>query len=317
MADSTESRGPCRRRRTMLGLRSALAAALVAVGGALAFSAGSSARGAGGLDTLQPGVLTVAIEPYAPYTSYKNGKQVGLEADMLYAVAQKLHLKVKTVVTDFTGMLSGIQSHRYDITTGGIAWSAKRAAAGLFSDPLYYSPTEVAVTNGKVYGSIHDLEGASIGTVTGYVWVDGIKEIPHAKLHTYPNTQVIFDDLKAGRIDVAIIDPLLLADVQKTRPDLHMKLEYLSPPTDTQVKAHPAWTWFRQYEVAWYIPKQEPELEKAVSAQIDSMFRSGQEAGIIKKWGGSPAQFLKPGPWISKERRGVDRPATWLAPSIR
>lgn len=292
---------------------------ITAVGVALAAAAAGGAApasGTGPLDTIKPGVLTVAIEPYAPYTSYVKGKQVGLEADMLYAVAAKLHLKVKTVVTDFTGMLSGIQSHRYDITTGGIAWSAKRAAAGLFTDPLYYSPTEIAVTNGKTYRTMQDLQGLSIGTVTGYVWVDGINAIKGAKLHTYPNTQVIFDDLKAGRIDVAIIDPLLLADVKKQRPDLGLKLEYLAPPTDAQVKANPSWSWFRQYQVAWYIPKQEPTLEAAVSAQIDALYKNGQEAKFIAKWGGSPAQFLKPGAWISQERRGVDRPKTWNAPRI-
>ena len=291
------------------------AAALASVSGP---AAGASSGGpATGLDTLKPGVLKVAIEPYAPYTSFEHGKQVGLEADMVYAVAAKLHLKVQTVVTDFTGMISGVQSRRFDITTGGIAWSQKRAAAGLFSDPLYYSPTAIGVTNGKSYRSIHDLEGLSIGTVTGYVWVDGIKAIKDAKLHTYPNTQVVFDDLKAGRIDVAIIDPLLLVDVQKKRPDLGMKVQYLAPPTDAEVAANPAWTWFRQYQVAWYIPKQSPRLEKAISAQIRALYANGQEAKFIRKWGGAPAEFLKPGNWISKQRRGVDRPANWQAPRIR
>jgi glycine/D-amino acid oxidase-like deaminating enzyme len=34
------------------------------------------------------------------------------------------------------------------------------------------------VTNGKQYKSIHDLEGLRLGTVTGYVWVDGITLAP-------------------------------------------------------------------------------------------------------------------------------------------
>ena len=304
------------RLRRLAGLASILvAAALVSVAGFASGATGGAA--ATGLDTLKPGVLKVAIEPYAPYTSFEHGKQVGLEADMLYAVAARLHLKVQTVVTDFTGMISGVQSRRFDITTGGIAWSEKRAAAGLFSDPLYYSPTAIGVTNGKTYKNIHDLEGLRLGTVTGYVWVDGIKAIRDAKLHAYPNTQVVFDDLKNGRIDVAIIDPLLLVDVQKKRPDLKMKVQYLAPPTDAEVKANPDWTWFRQYQVAWYIPKQSPMLQKAISAQIRAMYASGTEAKFIRKWGGSPTEFLRPGPWISKQRRGVDRPTSWHAPRIR
>jgi ABC-type amino acid transport substrate-binding protein len=301
----------------------ALASVLAACGskssseGTSTIASSNSASVAKKLDTLQPGVLKVAIEPYAPYTSMSGGKQVGLEADMLNAVAQKLGLKVQTTVTDFTGMISGVQTHRYDITTGGIAWSKERQQKGLFTDPLYYSPTALGVTNGKTYKSFKDLEGLRLGTVTGYVWVNGIKQIPGAKLHAYPNVQAIFDDLKSNRIDAAVIDPLLLVEAQQKRPDLHMKVEYLTePPSDADVKAHPDFAWFRQYQVAWYIPKQSPKLEQAVSQQIREMYKNGEMAKIIEKYRGAPDQFLKPGPWISSSRQGTDRPASWQAPSI-
>jgi ABC-type amino acid transport substrate-binding protein len=301
----------------------ALASVLAACGskssseGTSTIASSNSASVAKKLDTLQPGVLKVAIEPYAPYTSMSGGKQVGLEADMLNAVAQKLGLKVQTTVTDFTGMISGVQTHRYDITTGGIAWSKERQQKGLFTDPLYYSPTALGVTNGKTYKSFKDLEGLRLGTVTGYVWVNGIKQIPGAKLHAYPNVQAIFDDLKSNRIDAAVIDPLLLVEAQQKRPDLHMKVEYLTePPSDADVKAHPDFAWFRQYQVAWYIPKQSPKLEQAISQQIREMYKNGEMAKIIEKYRGAPDQFLKPGPWISSSRQGTDRPASWQAPSI-
>lgn len=301
----------------------ALASVLAACGskssdeGTSTVASSSAASAVKKLDTLQPGVLKVAIEPYAPYTSMKGGKQVGLEADMLNAVAKKLGLKVQTTVTDFTGMISGVQTHRYDITTGGIAWSQEREQRGLFTDPLYYSPTALGVTNGKTYKSFKDLEGLRLGTVTGYVWVNGIKLIPGAKLHAYPNVQAIFDDLKANRIDAAVIDPLLLVEAQKNRPDLHMKVEYLTePPSDADVKAHPDFAWFRQYQVAWYIPKQSPKLEQAISDQIREMYKSGEMAQIIEKYRGAPDQFLRPGPWISTSRQGMDRPKGWEAPSI-
>jgi D-amino-acid dehydrogenase len=69
------------------------------------------------LNTVEPGVLTVAIEPYAPYTEMKGATMAGLDADIITAIAGRLKLKVKTEVTDFAGMLAGVQSRRYDITT--------------------------------------------------------------------------------------------------------------------------------------------------------------------------------------------------------
>src|SRR5256885_719841 len=60
------------------------------------------------LGTLTPGVIKVAVEPYAPYTSVQGGKIVGLDGDILSYVAKKLGLQIKPQVTDFAGMLAGV-----------------------------------------------------------------------------------------------------------------------------------------------------------------------------------------------------------------
>ncbi len=97
---------------------------------------GSEATGkAKGLDTIEPGVIRVAVQPYAPYTSVEEGKLKGLDSDILEAAAKNLDLKVVPQVTDFNGMLGGVQSHRVDLSIGGIAWSADRQKEGLFTDP--------------------------------------------------------------------------------------------------------------------------------------------------------------------------------------
>ena len=171
---------------------------------------GSGAKAAAGLDTLQSGTLSVAIESYMPYTGLAGGKIIGLDGDIINAIANKLHLKVQPVLTDFTGMLGDVQSHRVDITVGGVAWSATRQQAGLFTDPPYYSPPAMGVQSGRTYRTVSDLKGLNIGTVTGYVWVNSIKSIPRATLHAYPNAPDVFSDLSAGRINVAFLDPLLI-----------------------------------------------------------------------------------------------------------
>jgi ABC-type amino acid transport substrate-binding protein len=305
-------------RRSRFIILFSLVALVAAVLASASLSSGSSAQGstAPSLDTLKPGVLKVAIESYAPYTSLKGGKLVGLDSDIIIAVAKKLNLKIETVVTDFPGMLASVQSRRVDITLGGVAWSEDRQKAGLFTDPPYYSPPALAVRSGKTYRTVKDLEGLDLGTVSGYVWVKSIKAIPGAKLHAYPNAPAVFDDLGAGRIDVGFLDPLLIIAAQKQRPGLHIATQYLTPPTQQQVKEHPAYEFLRPYMTGFYIPKQEPNLEKAVSAEIRAMYKNGQLAKLIKKWGGAPAQFLKPSPWMSDLRRGLDRPSSWTAPSI-
>ena len=147
------------------------------------------------LETLKPGVLRVAIEPYMPYTALKDGKLVGLDSDILAAIASKLGLKVEVSVTDFPGMLAAVQSQRADITVGGIAWSDARRKVGLFTDPPYYSPPAMAVHGAANYPDVASLEGKALGTVTGYVWAKSIAQVPQASPHTYPTADSVFEDL--------------------------------------------------------------------------------------------------------------------------
>ena len=54
---------------------------------------------------------------------------------------------------------------------------------------------------------------------------------------------------------------------------------------------------------SFYLPKQEPKLEKAISAQIRAMYSNGEMAKLITKWGGDPAKFLTPSPWMAALRQ--------------
>jgi polar amino acid transport system substrate-binding protein len=303
-------------RRIIAGVAAVITVALATV--ACSSSSGSPpARGAAGsatkLDTLRHGVIKVAVEPYAPYTSMDNGKLVGLDADILASAAGKLGLRVVPVVTDFKGMLGSVQSHRVDISIGGIAWSASRQKVGLFTDPAYYSPPAMAVKPGETIKTVSDLEHKAIGTVEGYIWVKAIQEIPGARLHVYQNVPAVLDDLASGRIDVAFLDPLLLIAAEKA--GRHVTIQYLQPPTAADVAQHPNYTAFQPYMVAFYIPKQEPLLEQQLSAQMRAMYSNGELSNLIAKYGGDPQQFLKPAPDFAQQRRGVDRPQDWQPPS--
>jgi polar amino acid transport system substrate-binding protein len=301
------------------GLRGSATAAVLCMAIGLAACGDDGGGGSGTankLDTIEQGKLKVAVQSYMPYTAVKGGKLVGLDGEIINAVAEKLDLEVQPQLTDFNGMLGGVQSHRVDITVGGVAWSEERQKQGLFTDPPYYSPPAMGVRNGKTYSTIEDLQGQRLGTVTGYVWVKSIKAIPGAKLGAYPNANGVFDDLGSGRLDVGFLDPLLIINQQKARPDQKIQTQYLTSPDDQQVKEHPEYEFLRPYMTSFYIPKQEPKLEQAVSAEIQKMYASGEMAKLIEKWGGDPAKFLTPSPWMAKMRQGVDRPADWSPPAV-
>jgi ABC-type amino acid transport substrate-binding protein len=268
------------------------------------------------LGTISPGVIKVAIQPYAPYTSMQGTEMVGLDADILTTAAAKLGFKVEPVVTDFAGMLASVQARRVDVTIGGVAWTEDRQKQGLFTDPPYYSPPAMAVRSGQTYSTVQDLEGLSLGTVEGYVWVKSIQEIPNAKPHVYPDAPSVFSDLASGRIDVAFLDPLIIIAAQKANPDMKITTQYLTPPTAAEVTAHPAYSYLQPYMTGFYLPQQETKLQEALDAQIATMYRDGQLSTLVTKYGGEAEQFLKPSTEMTEQRRAVDRPATWQPPSL-
>jgi len=268
------------------------------------------------LDTIEPGVIRVAVQPYAPYTSVEAGELTGLDSDILKAAADNLGLEIQPQVTDFNGMLGGVQSHRVDMSIGGIAWSEERQEEGLFTDPAYYSPPAMAVHGDETFSTVSDLEDQDLGTVTGYVWVKSIQSIPGAELHAYPDANGVFNDLNSGRLDVGFLDPLIIIDALKKRPDFDFQTEYLTPPTADEIKAEPALEYLAPYQVSFYVAEEEPRLEEAISKEIDKMYENGELEDLIDKYGGDPQQFLVPTPEMSTSRQGVDRPDDWKAPSI-
>jgi ABC-type amino acid transport substrate-binding protein len=282
---------------------------LVACGGG-----GDVSATAAGPDTIEPGVIRVAVQPYAPYTSLQGGQLTGLDSDILNAAAKNLGLEVQPQLTDFNGMLGGVQSRRVDVAIGGIAWSADRQKEGLFTDPAYYSPPAMAVHGPETISTVADLEGKDLGTVTGYVWVKSIQAIKGAELHAYPDANGVFNDLSSGRIQVGFLDPLIIIDAKAKNSDFDFSTQYLTPPTAEQIKAVPALEYLAPYQVSFYVAKQEPKLEAALSKEIDAMYSNGELAKLITKYGGDPKQFLVPTPEISKARQGVDRAADWTAP---
>jgi ABC-type amino acid transport substrate-binding protein len=151
-------------RRKIMVLGAVVSAVVLAGCGSDGGGSKTAAQGGARLDTLEQGKLKVAIESYMPYTALRGGKLVGLDSEIIETVAGRLGLEDQPQLTDFNGMLGGVQSHRVDITVGGVAWSKERQAQGLFTDPPYYSPPAMGVRSGKSYATVTDLQGQRLGT---------------------------------------------------------------------------------------------------------------------------------------------------------
>lgn len=300
------------RKVARLGVAGAGLALLVACGGT-----SSPAATAQDYGLIKPGEVTVAISTgNMPYNGLNNGQLTGLDGELFGKATADLGLKVNPVEIDFTGLLAGVQSRRYDIGIGDVAWRKARADKGLFTDPPFYSPAVAAERPGLKASSIASLQGLNLGTQDSFFFIDGLKKIPNAHLHLYPSQQALFADLDVGRIDVAFLDPLGMVQAHKLAPNLKFDEVTFAPPSAAELAATPQYGVFLPFMDGWYVNSSEKKLVDALNTELKKFYANGFEADRVKAWGGNPDVMLKPDPSFAADRRGVDRPADWSPPSI-
>jgi len=190
-------------------------------------------------------------------------------------------------------------------------------AVGLLAVPAVPDATlALAEKQGEHITTIAGLQGRSVGTVTGYIFVNAIRQIPGAALHAYQDAPTAFTDLQAGRVNALVIDTLLVIYQAKQDAGAGLTSDYLTPPSAAQVQAHPGYAAFEPYMTGFYVPKQESRLVNAMNQVIRQMYANGELIKLLTKWGASPDLFLKPAPGMAQQRQAVDRPAGWTPPSI-
>lgn len=269
--------------------------------------------------TVKPGVLTVVVYPFMPHIGNENGTLVGLDGELLTDAADKLGLAIETQDADFAGALAAVQSGRADIVVGNVSWTAQRAEAGLFTDPPYYASTVLIQKPDANIERVADLEGQAVGYLSGALQAKAIPTIPGVTPRAYPTIDAGLLDVAAGRIVGFFTQPLVAAYAVQANPRLGSELRAvtLAPPTEAELEQYPDWQLFNPFQGGWYTSRESQALVDALNDIIRDSYESGFAAETVEKWGGDPELFLTPVlPLFEDQRRGVDRPDDWQAPSI-
>jgi ABC-type amino acid transport substrate-binding protein len=300
-----------------LGAVAASLLSLAACGSDSKDSAEGTSAGAG-LGLNKSGTVSVGyMNGLMPYIGEKSGELTGVDGDLFKKAIEPLDLSISPQGSEFSAMIAAVQSGRLDIGIGGIAWTEEREKAGIFSDPVYYSPLVLLTRPGVDVSTVDDLDGLDIGAVTATLNLEAAQAVPGAKAHTYPDWNKTLADLKAGRIDAASIDPLVVVYAQQNDPDLKdYGVDVIEQPTEEQLAANPKLSAFNQYQVVWYCSKKAKKLCGTLSDQIDEMYANGSSQSILTKWGVEADKFLTGSDLMSEQRAGIDRPEGWTAPSV-
>lgn len=292
----------------------ALATALLLGSCSAAAPAENSADASAELGLVSDGQLTVAWSPFMPYISEEGGELVGLDGEIITELADRLGLEISAQQSDFAGMLSGVQNGRVDVAIGSINWTEDRTKTARFTDETYYNPAIVGGREGTSYDSVEDLEGKKVATITGYAFVEGLEKIDGVELSLFPNPESVIEEFAAGRVDVILLDGLVVPYIASMRPDLKLSTNYLKPPTDEQLAKAPELAAFLPSIVSIYV--KDPSLEAALSEEVRNMVEDGTMDKFIENAGGNPDELLGLIEVNEQRRIDIDRKAGWTPPAV-
>lgn len=271
------------------------AAALVAVPALAACggnaSSGSSAAGSGckpahTFSTVQKGTLLVSSFDLPPFTKFQGTTLTGVDADILAGIAKKECLTVTGKPLDAANVIPAVQNGRTDVAAGDWYRTAERDKVVDLSDPLYLDQMGVISKDGT--RSIPALKGKKVGTVEGYLWVSDVQKYLGAGVSTYPTSTAMWQDLQNGRIEIAL-DSYAASVYTNTQNKAGMKIEVAEPDEHVAASQQAA-------QSAFPVSKSNPDLLKALNADIAAMHSDGTIKQILEKHGldGSAADVGDP-----------------------
>ncbi|MFC4454476.1 transporter substrate-binding domain-containing protein [Deinococcus sonorensis] len=246
----------------------------------LALLALASAQAAS-LDTLKPGVLTIGMEGTYPPFTYKDeaGQLTGFDVDIASAVAAKLGLKPQFVLTEWSGILAGLQAGKFDAVVNQVGVTAERQKSILFSAPYAYSSAQIIVrkSNAANLNSLDALKGKRVGVGLGSNYEQMLRKAGGINVVTYPGAPEYLADLAAGRLDAAVNDRLLVGYLIQKQ---HLPVRGAGILDDPQ-------------PVAIAMRKSGTALKTAVDRALLQLKADGTYAKLSRKWFGQDVS--KPG----------------------
>jgi polar amino acid transport system substrate-binding protein len=287
-------------KRAACALAVSLAAglSLAACGSSSNSSATSSTPSAGANPTIaaevpaaikSKGTLTVASDAsYAPneYISPDGHTVVGMDPDLMKALAALMGLKVKVVNVTFDSIIPGMAAGKYDI--GASSFTDTKAREKTVDFVTYLSVGEAFLTKasgGPSVNSLPDLCGRTVSVEKGTVELtDATTQNgkctaagkPAIKLLVFPDQNGANLALSSGRAQVDFADSPIIA--------------YQVRQLGVQVRSSPT---FGTAPYGLAIPKGNG-MAKPVLAALKALMANGTYTAILKKWQLRSAAITKP-----------------------
>ncbi len=234
-----------------------------------ASSAASAASADAGFTTIEEGKLYMGTNAqFPPYEYYEGDKIVGIDAEIMEAIAGKLGLTLEIVDMDFSAIVTSVQTGKVDVGCAGMTVTEERLENVNFTDSYATGIQVIIVPEDSGIASKDDLQGALIGcqeATTGYSYC--CDDYGEDNVIPYNNGATAVQALKDGKIDCVVIDKQpAIAFVEANEGLKILETEYM----------------VENYAIA--VSKDNPALMEAINEVLVEMINDGTVQSILDKY---------------------------------
>jgi lysine-arginine-ornithine-binding protein len=160
-----------------------------------------------------PATIRFGTDPtYAPFESkLPNGEIVGFEIDLAKAICAKIGAKCEFVETDFDTIIPALLAKKFDAILSGMSVNEARKKQISFTNKLFHGPSFLIAKKGSgLKPTPESLRGKTVGMQQGTVYETYAKKYwaPNGvTINTYKSSDLVREDLMAGRLDAMVDDP--------------------------------------------------------------------------------------------------------------
>jgi polar amino acid transport system substrate-binding protein len=245
--------------------------------------------------------------PYVFQDPTDPNRLVGFEVELAEALAGKLGVRARPAEGAWEKLLELLARGDFDVALNGIEVADEKRRVCLLSRPYYAAAERLTIRRGDAGAprTLQAMAGRRVGTLPGSL-AERILERAGAVVLTYGTQDGVYDDLRLGRTDAALLDEPIARYYAGVRDELETL-----PASFGEVR----------YAVALRLGD-EP-LRRAVDAALDELAGDGALRALYERWGlwnaetaallgdARPSRPSALPVAYDAWRAAVGRPATW------
>jgi polar amino acid transport system substrate-binding protein len=230
------------------------------------------------VEVRQHGVAKFAVTSSSPpheFLDAPSNTLKGAMIDIAQAIAADWGVKAEFLDVPSSALIPTLTSRRADVMAAPVFITAERADVLEFSDPVYGWGEGLVVAEGRPadYSGAASLTDNTVGCLAGSPQFEMLKTVHGIKdVRTYPSHASLLADLRAGRIDVAMIAPPSIT-------------HHLAATGITGVKLVESYTPSNAWTVGLAVNTGDSDVLDAVNVSLRKLKQSGQLRKILDGWG--------------------------------